>query len=55
MREYLIEIALRELNHLIANEMEYPDAFYKISTNLDLTTREKHALIKAYDEQGIRV
>ena len=54
MRQDILDIALRELNYQIANEVEYPDAFYRVSKGLDLNTREIHALIKMYDKQGVR-
>ena len=52
MRMTIVEMALRELNRLVLNEVEYPDAFYKVSTGLELNTREKHSLMEMYDNQG---
>jgi hypothetical protein len=51
MRVDILEMALRELNRLILNEVEYPDAFYKVAKGLELNTREKHALMEMYDNQ----
>lgn len=51
MRANILDVALRALNYYILNEVEYPDAFYKVATNLELNTREKHALMEMYDNQ----
>ena len=51
MRADILEIALRSLNKFILNEVEYPEAFYKVATSLELNTREKHALMEMYDNQ----
>ena len=52
MRTNILEMALRELNRQVLNEVEYPDAFYKVATALELNTREKHELMSMYDKQG---
>jgi hypothetical protein len=54
MRHNILEIALRELNHQIANEVEFPTAFYRVCCNLKLTNAECNELSDQYDKQGVR-
>jgi hypothetical protein len=52
MRHQIVEMALRELNRLILNEVEYPTAFDRLFTGLELSSAEGDELQRLYDEQG---
>ena len=54
MRQNILEIALRELNYQIANEVGFPRAFYVVSQGLELTKEECNQLKSNYDNQGVR-
>jgi hypothetical protein len=54
MRYNILEIALRELNHQIVNEVEFPIAFYRVCCNLKLTNDECNELQFSYDQQGVK-
>lgn len=52
MRQQIVEMAFRELNRLILNEVEYPTAHSRLVTGLTLTPAEADELTRLYDEQG---
>ena len=52
MRHQIVEMAFRELNRLILNEVEYPVAFDRLLINLELSSDEGDELQRLYDEQG---
>lgn len=52
MRQQIVEMALRELNRQILNEVEYPTAFDRIFSALQLSSDEGAELQRLYDEQG---
>lgn len=52
MRHQILEMALRKLNRLILNEVEYPVAFDRLLLGLELSSEEGDELQRLYDEQG---
>ena len=52
MRQQIVEMALRELNRLVLNDVEYPTAFDRLVLHLRLTPEEGSELQALYDEQG---
>lgn len=52
MRQQILGMALRELDRLVLNEVEYPAAFDRVFTALELSAEEGEELQRLYDEQG---
>ena len=48
----LLGIALRELNRLVLNDVEFPNAISRLATGLSLTLEQVEQLEALYDNQG---
>jgi hypothetical protein len=52
MKTGLLDIALRELNRLVLNEVEFPSAVSRLATGLSLSLEQVTELEAMYDAQG---
>lgn len=48
----LLGIALRELNRLVLNDVEFPTAISRLATGLNLSLTQVEQLEAMYDNQG---
>ena len=52
MRTNILEMALRELNRLVLNEVEFATAHERLVMGLSLSTKEAVELVNMYDNQN---